>query len=453
MFTCNDHIGASGGGGSGASKAVSWISIVVETSGLNYTLGNVSLQLHHMPAAAAKDAAAGNGFDVWRTCEGEMFRKMSTVPLSGPDGDTIHTSFEPRCIYTLVTAAAHLGADLPANRSVPGSASFPDTWSDNFDSYSDQQTVKYFTDESGSFNAARPPARAGIGDSSTTALGGKMVLQQAVLQPPINGAWWGNSNPNTILGNSQNWTNTTVEVDALIAGAAGKATQPAEGYAPLTGALLSGHDLDTANLSWTDAVAHCNASQRCVGFTFDSPDPQPPNPVHVFFKSASAADTDAEWHSWVKQTPAGGGSGGGPMPGSSFVQVCARISVFKPSGEPPQGYCLVVDADDTWWLTFGLPHHHLPNLVVLASGPLEQETGRVESHGGDDGRGGGKWRRLRLDVIGDTVTGMVDGVQVGSVVNATLGHGMVAVGSGWHLAYFDNFTVNATQSEPTSSAP
>ena len=41
---------------------------------------------------------------------------------------------------------------------------------------------------------------------------------------------------------------------------------------------------------------------------------------------------------------------------------------------------------------------------------------------------------------------IVDGVQVGTVVNGTLGHGMVALGSGFHSAYFDNFTVNATQS-------
>ena len=53
---------------------------------------------------------------------------------------------------------------------------------------------------------------------------------------------------------------------------------------------------------------------------------------------------------------------------------------------------------------------------------------------------------MRLDVIDDIITATVDGVQVGTVVNGTLTHGMVALGSGFHSAYFDNFTVNATQS-------
>ena len=59
--------------------------------------------------------------------------------------------------------------------------------------------------------------------------------------------------------------------------------------------------------------------------------------------------------------------------------------------------------------------------------------------------GGRKWHTLQLDLVGTKVTGTVDGKMVGQVndINATFTHGMVAVGSGWHVAYFDNFSVAA----------
>ena len=57
---------------------------------------------------------------------------------------------------TLVSVSAKRGSPIPA-RHIPGSGSFPDTYADDFDGYADQQTVRYFTDESGSFNAAKAP--------------------------------------------------------------------------------------------------------------------------------------------------------------------------------------------------------------------------------------------------------------------------------------------------------
>ena len=123
------------------------------------------------------------------------------------------------------------------------------------------------------------------------------------------------------------------------------------------------------------------------------------------------------------------------MPGPSFVRVCARITAFKPSGEPPQGFCFVVDGGlGKWFITASLTHAHLPNLVVLASGPLEQGSGPWMK----------TWHRLKLSTVGATVTGSVDGKVVGSAHNTTYTHGMVALGSGWHEAFYDNFSVTAT---------
>jgi len=161
-----------------------WIVIVVETSGLNQSLSDVTLQLSRLPQRLTVPAASG--FDLWRTCEGQMFQKIGEIPMDA-SGNFIKITFLPRCIHTLVSTSAKRGSAIPP-KTIPGSASFPDHYSDTFDSYSDQGTVKYFTDESGSFNAAKPPpleADAGLATSSG------MVLQQAVTQRPIQGAWWG----------------------------------------------------------------------------------------------------------------------------------------------------------------------------------------------------------------------------------------------------------------------
>eukprot|EP01052_Picozoa_sp_SAG31_P021201 SAG31_NODE_1627_length_7705_cov_5.310939_6_plen_424_part_00 len=338
-----------------------WITIVAETSGLNHTIDMIVL-VQHLPANLV--AAAASGFDVWRTCEGGMFQKLpSTIVIDAHN--RIKVTLLPRCIYTLVSSSANRGSVIPS-KVIPGSASFPNIWADDFDSYGDQQTVKYFTDESGSFNAANVPQD--LEDVRSTAARG-MVLQQAVTQKPIQGAWWGNSEPFTMLGNSQNWTDITVEVDAMIvpiAKAAPHPAVPADGFYPFSGALLAGNDLGNLSVTWSDAVAHCNSTPTCLGFTFEGHDPQPTKPITCYFKHSTASDTDADWYSWLKQPHGGGGSP--VLPSPSFVRLCGRISTFKPSGEPPQGFCLVVDVQGKWYLTTSLAHAHLPNLSVLASG-------------------------------------------------------------------------------------
>jgi hypothetical protein len=404
-----------------------WITVVVETSGINETLADVTLQFRDLPGRFATA-----GFDVWRTCEHEMFTKLGTVRHGGPDKHdlSVNVTFLPHCIYTLVSTGANRGAPIPS-LPIKASRSFPARWTDNFENYTDQQTVRYFTDQSGSFNAARPPTTsAGAGK------GGRMVLQQAVPEHPINGAWWGNSEPYTLIGNSQHWTNITVEVDAMIAPGGGHTQQAVGGYIPLSGALAAGHDLAVANLSWADAAQRCNFTAGCVGFTFRSSTPRPTEPVHVYFKSSTGANSDAGWHSWLR---AGGAAADDDIPCGSFVRACARISTFKPNGEPPQGYCLIVDCQAKWFLTLaGKAVGDRDAPIVLKSGQL---AGTPRSYVGS-------WHRLRLDVRGTTVTGWVDGIQVGSVQNGTLTHGMAAIGSGWHVAFFDNFTVNATTTTP-----
>ena len=125
------------------------------------------------------------------------------------------------------------------------------------------------------------------------------------------------------------------------------------------------------------------------------------------------------------------------MPAPEYARVCARISRFEPNGSPPFGLCLILDGNGTWFLASGGeigPGRDIPN--VLASGVAPGAAG--------PGSFVGSWHRLRLDVAGVVATGSVDGNVVGSCNATAFTHGMAAVGSGWHVAYFDNFTVNAT---------
>merc|ERR1711977_280680 len=96
------------------------------------------------------------------------------------------------------------GQGLVTKKDIPASKVFPLPYSGNFDSYADQATVKYFTDEGGSWNAA------------PCAMGRKgMCLMQVVTRYPI--AWEKNPDPFTLLGDSQSseWADYTVSTDSL----------------------------------------------------------------------------------------------------------------------------------------------------------------------------------------------------------------------------------------------
>eukprot|EP00729_Bicosta_minor_P001071 gene1071-29945_t len=302
-----------------------WMTIVVETSGLVEPLNNTQLQFHNYPGTEYNNGL----FNMTWSCEGSLYNQK-VISSYGPDKHDIYLNitFEPRCIYTITT--------LKASAAIKPTHPIPEPWSDTFDNYTDQGTVKYFTDEAGSFAAVNAPpplqaaAAAGVGP-------GVMVLEQQVPLHPINGRW-GNSEPYTLLGNSQNWTDMTVEVSAMITNASSNATI---------------------------------------------------------------------------------------LPGSGLM----------PAPAPPAGYCLIVDGNGSWDQPF-----------LLASGKLQAVVSPADAAAAAAATPyTGTWHTLKLELVGKQVTGTVDGVVVGTVADTkvTYTHGMVAIGSGWHLAYFSNFTVDA----------
>jgi pectate lyase len=53
----------------------------------------------------------------------------------------------------------------------------------------------------------------------------------------------------------------------------------------------------------------------------------------------------------------------------------------------------------------------------------------------------GVWHTIAISVRGTTITGSIDGVQVGTAADGTYASGRVGIGTGWNRAQFDDFTV------------
>ena len=73
-----------------------------------------------------------------------------------------------------------------------------------------------------------------------------------------------------------------------------------ENYTIARGALEGGGDVSRHNATWKEAVAYCNATATCRGFTFRSAEERPTTPVGMYFKDHTTANSDSHWVSWVR---------------------------------------------------------------------------------------------------------------------------------------------------------
>lgn len=180
------------------------VTIVVETSEASAGPLQLSAKVT-MPAWAAEKT-----MHLRETCEKSWFMakdELLTVERDKPalGGQNVEISaltvvsvtatLQPKCVYTISTSTGQ-SAVPAASPTIPPPKSFPFPYKDTFDAngYKDQGTVKYFTDQGGSFNAAQgPQVAAGI----ETASGG-MALHQVVDTRPIE--WGHNPDPVTIAG-------------------------------------------------------------------------------------------------------------------------------------------------------------------------------------------------------------------------------------------------------------
>jgi hypothetical protein len=149
-------------------------SIVIETND-NW---NITIQLKGLvkgdPQAVGRDASTV--WNLWRACPGQHgYTDPSTWLVrigQFAHGDTPRFVAEGRgCTYTLTTS--RLGRFVvPKNTTIPVSAPMELPYYDALDGYQEGHQAKYFTAESGSFEAA-------------TASDNEKVLRQVVSKRPI----------------------------------------------------------------------------------------------------------------------------------------------------------------------------------------------------------------------------------------------------------------------------
>ena len=501
------------------------ITIVVESSGLTQPQ-NVTLQLSGIPALLSlpplspsgslqqqrmlhmwtSDFYAGAGAASW-------FQNLESVPLR----QAIALTLAPRSVLTLTTIAT--GARVPAHNVHP-SAPFPFPYKDDFNGYGDQATVHYFADEGGSFNAAPVPPTLqrqpspGLQRQPSPGLFSPpgMALKQVVTTRPIPGNWWPNSEPFSLVGNSQNWSNYTVSVLAAIDGPPAPSPPlppPSPPPPPRIVSLTSGRCLDVMGAKTTPGTPvftyPCNTGSNqqwlapAVGMTGPLvSEGMCATALAPGDGGASSGGTAAVWpvtiepcgkdvraeagsdaasgQAWVVAWPtvrlAGtkrclGLRGTSPaypgdlltvalpcnssdpgqmwrepkppginvLPAAAFLRVCGRIHTFAPNGEPPQGYCLIVDAGDRWYVTAGGPKsvnwQPRETPYIIANGTLAPGT-IVE----------GKWVKLALQFRGSTILPEVNQQALPALTDATFTVGMAAIGCGWHQAFFDDFSID-----------
>jgi hypothetical protein len=119
--------------------------------------------------------------------------------------------------------------------------------------------------------------------------------------------------------------------------------------------------------------------------------------------------------------------GASPVP-PPYVMLSGRIPSYSRGGPPPDGYNLVLSASSptpaspgSWRLDY--------KATTLAQGAT---AGPIVA---------GAWHTLGLSFVGTKVTATVDGATVATVTDSGSSYGMVALGSGWHRAWFDDFAI------------
>ena len=493
------------------------------------------------------------GWHLWASCIGQArqtdSRQWLTNVATMPGPMPVPFVAAASCTYTLTTSA--LGNwSVPANTSIPASAPMKLPYSDDFSAqtYRLGQQVRYFTAESGSFEAA-------LGKDGATG-----VLRQVVTKRPIE--WEHNAEPYAFMGDNRwpdpakldfAWADYTVSVAARIGGGvpypcnlvtplnqsrivkavAGWQTGPT-GITPDQPAGTGGggtHAVNGGSLQYRDCgvgarvsgaaagspaslvdrgsgtlngasnqlfivdettgTLSCeqrNGTRLCVTVHDDALRNVTMQPCSVAAAARQSWDVAALNPASAAHRAAGGalrlaagGDGGclnsgrdgghgdnvwvercnssrwvaldgtdaneGPwfrvaerysgyeLPGQTFVRVCGRISSHQRMGVPPLGCCLMADRAGGWFLSAGglaSPQREL--LRIIARGKLGSTTaGRLAA---------GEWVALSLVFKGSTVTAAVDGVKVvDGLFDRLSPNGMVAVGSGWHLAEYTRFSV------------
>ena len=467
------------GGGTYITVYNERVPLTLEMSLVIQTFGAKSIQNVEFALTGFGVRARPQALHVWLTNETSYFVQIEDVIVAG-DG-TFSLQLAPNAIYSVTTTTGQGGA-VPAH-AIPPPSPFPFPYSDTFEGYAIGAYARYFSDEGGVFVVAQPPQQLVRPD-------GGAAFAQVVSVIPI--AWETNPNPYTLIGNFNRdadqapWTDYAVSVLAALDPSASAA--PAAKYVTKTGRCAA----NTLTQQWRAASGDVNLTLptslqsvvlpgMCLGL-------MGPSTVHgsaMVLGLVNCSDTTLQWSHdsatgelvtsvsrlcvdiWASNASLGADTiaypcNGGqneqwrivPVEQSSpgalsfvsalgtgdlcldlqlvaasapFLLLSGRINTYTRGGPPPDGYTIVIaqgvnaTAYGTWTLSY--------KTATLAHGttPVPITSGT--------------WYKLGLLMRGTNVTATLNDAVLVSVTDSRSTAGMVAIGSGWHLSWFDDFNV------------
>ncbi|TSJ44455.1 hypothetical protein FO440_09830 [Mucilaginibacter corticis] len=135
---------------------------------------------------------------IWRSTEKEQFVEMPVRKLLG---STLELELDADAIYSITnTTGQKKGTFGPP----PPAKAFPFPYEENFETYKEHQTPRYFSDQKGTFETCKYP-------------NGSMCLAQDV---PAEGLLWYTNwllKPHSLFGD-QNWSNYAIDGDVFLGG-------------------------------------------------------------------------------------------------------------------------------------------------------------------------------------------------------------------------------------------
>ncbi|HEX5552731.1 MAG TPA: hypothetical protein VFX43_05735 [Chitinophagaceae bacterium] len=110
------------------------------------------------------------------------------------------------------------------------------------------------------------------------------------------------------------------------------------------------------------------------------------------------------------------------LPDTGMVRVESRLHHFAWNSKVP-GYCFQIRGDGEW------------ELKLAGKGTILQR-GKFQNLAR-------KWHRLQFNCVGDRLTVLIDEKKIADARDSTYKSGVAALGSGWNVACFDNFKIDA----------
>ena len=409
----------------------------------------------------------GTTLHVWQTTQDAPFVRLSDVTVAADGSLSIHIPADAMVTLSTVATAGHGAPSAP----IPFDSPFPLPYADDFSAYTEDRLPRYFADQAGSF-----------------AVRGGSVQQLAPADPGPN-AWSKNREPYTLLGDAA-WTDVVLSATVAFNSGPPGGAPPSSHSAPPLG----------AEAGEPAAVAACGGALApfqtwefnaiAPGYLSNAPPASPPACLNV--PGCDASEALIYWDcvttgcqcgcptftnlqfSWEKTTgalttpmqaglcvtllgsgalalkpcasgpgqvwgyssvngtlfvspPSGGAalcltSPAPPPPAPAWAGITVRAPPYPNSGPKTyDGFTLRLRDVGDWQV--------LSTLTVLGNGTMGAGFNSSAPHA------------LQLSVKGTTIKASVGGEAVWSGQSSDFAMGQVALGSGYHFAAFNAFSV------------